>query len=574
VSTPTIWSILGIAPTKDAKVIRRAYAEALKRTNPDDDQKAFALLRAAYERALRQALEIVRSEQPTRTTGAGASAAREPPPVSESSQDAARAPPPRDLDELRSAFATLQRVVTAEHAPAGEDMRAALAACLASPALSNVSLQLEFEAAMARFLLQTQPRTESLLATVIEHWNWRLRQRFAAGDGIATVVSLAENVELLERVRASSPRTYLAVTKPPRPSLLWAQIVAFRLDSAVRDLLARLRTDLPRSLNPQALAWWSECLTQPRPRPALIRFAGVLAGLGAAVGAFVGLYSGSYERVLSDAWKGGVAGLLAGLAVTGSILGLAEWPRYLLRTTRRIASPWVTLGWAPAGLLSCLIASVCPVTTATVVSAWVLSVAIVYWTVLMMPDNTKVTEDALLRRVGGALFANAAVVVWWALLTAAPEAAPTRTMWPVFSATLVAFAIGQPLLWGEFLGGLSRERRQWARFAIAAVAVGLVPVLLYMPVYSNWNGLLLACLFSVVLAHRTAAVDLTRPQAKVRYRVILGFALLFGVQRGDLSAGSALRDVGALFMAGVVCVMAQCLVNEPKSNPRAAPAAA
>ena len=574
-SGPTIWSILGIAPTKDAKLIRRAYAEALKRTKPDDDAKAFALLRAAYERALRQALVVDRGEPWTATQDASASAAPGPRRIAENAQEPVPASSPSDLERLRSAFATLQRVVTAAQAPATEDMDAALEACLRSPALSNISVQLEFEAAVARFLLQTQPRTESLLGTVIEHWNWRLRQGSAPGDGLSTVVNLAENVNVLEQARASSPRTYLALTTPPRPALLWTQIVGSRLDSEVRDLLGRLRTELPRSLNPQALEWWSQFLTRPQPRPVLIRFAGVLAVLGTVVGAFAGLYVGPFARVLSDAWKGGVVGVLAGLAAIGLFLGLVDWPRYLLRIIRRTASRWITLGWAPAGLLLCLISGLVPSTTAITVIAFVLSIVLVLWAILMTPENAGLTADDPLRRVSAALFSNAPIAVWWALLAGAPEWAPTLAMWPVFSATLIAFAIGQPLLWREFLACLSRSQRQAARLGIAAIALGSIPVLLYSPGwFASWSRVLLAYLFCVVLTHRTAAVNLNVRQVKLRYYVSVGFAWILATQRAELSAGSLLPHIGALFMAGVVTVMVLCLDNEYKDNRGAAPAAA
>ncbi len=50
-----MWDELGIPPTDDPKVIRRAYAARLKRIDPDRDREAFARLRQALEAALARA---------------------------------------------------------------------------------------------------------------------------------------------------------------------------------------------------------------------------------------------------------------------------------------------------------------------------------------------------------------------------------------------------------------------------------------------------------------------------------------------------------------------------------------
>jgi|GEM_PF-5922118 len=50
-----IWGILLIEPTQDKKMIRKAYAQQLRQTNPEDDPEGFQRLRAAYEEALQVA---------------------------------------------------------------------------------------------------------------------------------------------------------------------------------------------------------------------------------------------------------------------------------------------------------------------------------------------------------------------------------------------------------------------------------------------------------------------------------------------------------------------------------------
>ncbi len=47
-----MWATPGIAPTQDARAIKRAYAVQLKRTRPEGDADAFPRLRQAYVEAL------------------------------------------------------------------------------------------------------------------------------------------------------------------------------------------------------------------------------------------------------------------------------------------------------------------------------------------------------------------------------------------------------------------------------------------------------------------------------------------------------------------------------------------
>ena len=46
------WETLGISPTRDEAVIRKAYAEQARACHPEDDQEGFLRLRQAYQAAL------------------------------------------------------------------------------------------------------------------------------------------------------------------------------------------------------------------------------------------------------------------------------------------------------------------------------------------------------------------------------------------------------------------------------------------------------------------------------------------------------------------------------------------
>ncbi|WCE03473.1 J domain-containing protein [Pseudoxanthomonas sp. JBR18] len=55
----TPWDVLGITRTADAKVIRRAYAAAVKKARPDEDAEGFQRLTDAFEWAIEQARQAV-----------------------------------------------------------------------------------------------------------------------------------------------------------------------------------------------------------------------------------------------------------------------------------------------------------------------------------------------------------------------------------------------------------------------------------------------------------------------------------------------------------------------------------
>src|SRR5580698_1513882 len=255
-STPTLWTVLGIGPTQDVTLIRRAYATLLKRIDAEKDPAGFAALRQAYE----QAMMLARSAGAPAPglapapVAAPVAAAEEPLPSHgprdpvQATGDAAIAnsvaPAPAGpiaLDQLRADFVALQKAATTSQTPNSDDLRALLEACLTSPALENLTVQLEFEPAMVRFFAQTLPRTQSLLETVIERWKWRDRPRSVAGGGVGTLVAHADNLRRLEQLQYSEPRVYRALTRPPQPVWLWIQLVCLRLDNSVQAALEAFR---------------------------------------------------------------------------------------------------------------------------------------------------------------------------------------------------------------------------------------------------------------------------------------------------------------------------------------------
>ncbi len=118
-----MFDVLGIAPTHDARAIRRAYAAALKQIDQHVQQDAFERLRAAYEHALEWAKRQTPDPAPAPAhdtdpvaVDPATAMATDPAPSAEP------APPPAALDfGLRQ---PRQQVQVKVHAPGSEDLPA------------------------------------------------------------------------------------------------------------------------------------------------------------------------------------------------------------------------------------------------------------------------------------------------------------------------------------------------------------------------------------------------------------------------------------------------------------------
>jgi hypothetical protein len=101
-TTAGLWDELGIAPSRDPKTIRRAYAVRLKKLEPDRDPQAFARLRRAFEWALSRAGSEdgpgPLAEPPAESTDRDAPAQDDVSPASGSQAQVDRAPPAPALD--------------------------------------------------------------------------------------------------------------------------------------------------------------------------------------------------------------------------------------------------------------------------------------------------------------------------------------------------------------------------------------------------------------------------------------------------------------------------------------------
>ena len=569
------WAVLGIAPTRDVAQIRRAYAARLKVTNPEQDAAAFAALRSAYETALARARFVVApvttvvppvaapvvDERPH----VGDTATPQPPAHeagSTSTAPAAPAPPKEvlaDIERLRADFYALQQLLIAPEPSDPQMLQSVLERCLSAPALENLGVRLEFEPAMAQFLWRNPATTESLLEIVIERWNWRERRLSASTlREIPALVARADNCRHLENLRVSQPRVYRTLTRPPRTPWLWLRLVcSLEFEQSVREGLVQFQGVtgcMPAAVNAQALAWWQRFFTRPHLRPVLLQVA-----IALSVGTLLLGLHGAREDALTTLLEG----IGTGVAIPTLWFLLIDWPRFKLKSRRRTASPLLRFGWAPGTLTLCIVAALLPDGVAVAGVVGVFSLVLVCWAVLMAPE----VEDGLVRqrmvqRMLSALLINVPVATWWGLLAAKADEAPTLPMWVSFIAALLAFAIGQPLLWIEYSRGLNLRERQWGRATAGAAALAMLAVLWAVTIGDFWKGPVLAIITSLVLAQRAAAGNLTPSQLKARYYIGWVAVVFGGRALADVRLLSLERAAGIFFMAGAVLTMCACLSNE------------
>lgn len=602
--SPDIWAVLGIEPTQDVTAIRRAYAAALKRTRPEDDPAGFAQLRQVYEFALMLARagaqkaavsesDAVPESAPAAASGPdgtlvsapvvalepgdgpvsapaaapGPDAMPVPTPAAASVPAVAPAPQPAfsavpaEVEHLRLAFQALRHAAMASPPTDPQTLQALLRACLTSPALEILTVQLEFEPVMVQFLLQTLPATQCLLEPVIQQWKWRERLHTRVGPGIATLLANADNLRALERLQKASPATRRALTDKPQPLWLWFNIVFFNLHRRVQKALGQFRPGTLDIFDPRALEWWTRFRTEPHLRPMLLRATVMLMLVGA-------LWGGTKASWEYPGWVivGMLGGAVVGLAIAGLWLEMVELARYRYRESRRKgASGLRRLGWAPASVAACFLATLGSGTLNDTFFALLLSRILLSWIIPVAPGFADFRVPPM-KRVWALVVVNLPLLIWWVALMGDSTSAPTLPMSIVFAATLLAFALGQSLLWSAFLQGLSVEVRQRVRWVILGLALGALALARTTHPDPFGSRVLLMALVGITLAHRTPTGNLTLRQVKVVHyvcSVAFGFYLVPALV--DDKSAAVLSLGGVVTMVGVVVRTALGIYNDRQS---------
>lgn len=328
-----VWQELGIAPTRDLRAIKRAYATRLRQVHPEEDAEGFQRLRAAYESARRGA----------RRGSAGGEA---PPPPTRAANDrvaagaepAAEAVAAEPLSPARAGAELAIRFVATADA-ANEIVEARLRQLLQSPLLRSLVAREQFEQQLLRELLSTAELPLGLTEICIRVLEWNDRRHPLWREGLPMLVTRFAAVKTGQRTRTTrgelaAIRAGTRGNRAHRNALLAllgpVQPLRYRwlaLSAANREAIAYYLRELPRlgqdfferETGAEAVAWWRRELS----RPHLRAFHWLLLGAAAIAAALASVESLSIGRSALAAASS--AHPLAALA-----LAMASWAAVFL----------------------------------------------------------------------------------------------------------------------------------------------------------------------------------------------------------------------------------------------------
>jgi hypothetical protein len=575
------WGLLGIAPTGDAREIRRAYAARLKITHPEDDPEGFQRLRAAYEWALASAKRIASAGQPVAAAPRLPDADSAPlpradtPPTGADTAAAATArvdalrtrldedPAQRVLDErLRTLADELRRPKDIDIGAA----QAALSTILESQDLDRFDVFERADAGIAELLARAIPGSDPLLKAASDRFEWAERSRERATPNAAGFVArrLRDLTALRKLTTGDSDhaRTWARLRAPMTP---WRRIRRAYLPTRwpELELLFELEADYPAllaELPEQNVAWWRRFASRPR-----VSVVAVLVGVIA--GAVLAGLTTDLDPL--SPWKFYVAWAIGAVGFVLFPPFALELPiAYVERRWGSRPPVWFSFGWLPASIVLLALA----VLVAAILSlAWLvvcLGALCAIWAAIAEGRVARVLVGRQISfmnsRLVRVLLINAIAGFWLAVMNENMRGVLGTQLHFSIAAALTASALGRNVLVTGFAANLSLVRQKTACLVACGVAVVLGIVIVRIGAVPAWQPALLAAVIACVILRRAVPFDIGGIRINAYIFVfagMLGVRMLSAIKDVARPAGIESFDRAETLMTGALAMLVGILIT-------------
>jgi hypothetical protein len=502
----SIWGVLGIAATADARDIRRAYARQLKSTHPEDNAAGFQELRAAYEHAMHLAAQAAAAT----TVVAEPAEQPEPQPVPVPTP----VPPPTPAmevdEELRQASESFSALELALRSPTADQAaeNRALDRILKSPTLQRLDILQRVELGLAALLADRVPRTDHLLRAAVVQFDWHKREHESslpmAARPILARLGDFEFVSSLKKIDDQNSRAYRRLTTETKPWRRWltAHLAADHPELKMLQYLSHQHPNLFAQIPTETVEWWREFSRRPGPSRVLLNLGFIAAFLNSI--SYLGSHSGENHWVLRTF---GVFALAMGVTALLMLakLYLIDWPTTLLY--RRWQGPppvRIALGWLPYAIAAVFGALL---TQSLGWVPWIFAAAAAvaaWWSIYAsgpMP-RFRWSRDLLEMRSIRALLLNLLFFAYLVLLSDPPRPEYSSALLVTMCLALLASAFGRPLQ-AHFYAKLPPKIRLVILCATMLVVLGLGALVLLFGARDELQPWFTALALAITMLRRT-----------------------------------------------------------------------